>query len=105
MFTLIDMILIRPLKDKTFNQKHVVLDEEKNKDKDPMKDEMETKVETEKVAFEIQKAIVEHVPENIDVPYSKGDTIYFHKGRQGVPFRWVKNTYLLKPYDVVGYEI
>jgi hypothetical protein len=105
MFALLETILIRPLKDKTYSQKQVVLDDEKNKGKDPMKDEMETKVATTKVAYEIQKAVVEYKPDNIEVPYDVGDTIYYHKNRQGVPFRWVKNTFLLKPYDVVGYEV
>lgn len=105
MFALLETLLIRPLKDKTYNQKQVVLDDEKNKDKDPMKDEMETKVATTKVAYEVQKAIVEYIPDVIDVPYEVGNTVYFYKNRQGVPFRWVKNTFLLKPYDVIGYEI
>ena len=105
MFKLIETILIRPLRNKTYNQKQVVLDEEKNKDKDPQKDEMETKVINNKVSFEVQKAIVEYVPENIDVAYEVRDTVYYYKSRQGVPFRWVKNTFLLKPYDVIGYEM
>lgn len=105
MFTLIETILIRPLKDKTYNQKQVVLDDEANEGKDPVKDEMEIKTINNKVAFEVQKAIVEHVPENIETPYNLGDTIYYYKSRQGVPFRWVKNTFLLKPYDVIGYEM
>ena len=75
MFKLIDTILIRPLRDKTYNQKQIVLDDEANKGKDPVKDEMETKTVNNKVAFEIQKAVVEHIPVEIVVPYSEGETI------------------------------
>jgi len=101
---LLDTILIKPLKEKTYTQQQVALDDEKNKGKDPIKDDMDIKHISKKIPYEIQKAVVVQIAHSLTVPYFPGDVVYYYTSRKGIPYRWVKDTYLVKSYDIIGYE-
>jgi hypothetical protein len=98
---LLNEILVKPLKDKKYKQVQYFPDKEKNKDLDNI---TEIKEVVNEVSYEVQRAIVVHMPENSAVGYDIGDVIYYYKSRPGVPFRYLKGTYLIKPYDIIGYE-
>lgn len=103
---LTDGVLIKPFKNKTYTQRQadVNYNSEKNKDKDPQKDVMEVEYVVNKVSYEIQKATVVDLAPTLNVPYNIGDIVYYYVSRKGVPYRWVKDTHIVKPYDIIGYE-
>ena len=65
-------LLIKPLKQRARIVETIELDDEKNKDKDPIKDEMETKKVKSKAPFEIQLA---EVLASGDVQYPAGTPV------------------------------
>ena len=93
-------ILVRPFKEKTCTQIQTVLDDEANKDKGPT-DLMETKEVEEEVAYDIQKAKIIQVAPGIG-GMEVGDIIYFPATLRMIPFEWIKNTFVMKPHDVIG---
>ena len=91
-------LLIKPLKQRARTVETIELDDEKNKDKDPIKDEMETKKVKSKAPFEIQLAevVASGAPE-----YPIGTKIVYSI-RFAQEFDLFKNTFMLANYDVKG---
>ena len=91
-------LLIKPLKMRSRMVENIVLDEEANKDLDPLKDEVKTKKIKEKAPFEVQLATViassdEDYPIGSVVVYS----IKFVK-----EFDLFKAAFLVSNYDLYG---
>jgi len=70
-------LLIKPLRMRTRTVENIVMDDEKNGDKDPLKDEMETKVIKEKAPWEVQLATVVAVNDADNTLYKIGDTVVY----------------------------
>ena len=91
-------LLIKPFKHRTRIVETIELDEEKNKDKDPLKDEMETKKVKSRAPYEIQLA---EVVSSGDANFPVG-TIVVYSVKFVKEFDLFKNTFLLSNYDVQG---
>lgn len=91
-------LLIKPFKYRSRTVTNIVLDDEKNKDKDPLKDEMETKVEKVKAPYEIQLA---EVLSSGDNRYPMGSVIVYSI-KFVREFDLFKNTFLISNHDVHG---
>jgi len=85
---------------RTFNTNYTVLDEEKNKGKDPMKDEMETKVVKKKVKYNFQVARVIGTPDS-ETTLCAGDRILVDF-RSCVELDGYKDIYLVNKYSSIG---
>ena len=94
-------LLIKPLRMRTRTVETIELDEEKNKDKDPIKDEMETKKVKSKAPFEIQLAEVVAVPKENTTGYNIGDTIVYSV-KFVKEFDLFKGVFLISTYDLQG---
>lgn len=76
----------------------IVLDEEKNKDKDPLKDEMETMKVKEKAPYEVQLATV---IASADEDYPIGTTVVYSI-KFVKEFDLFKQAFLVSNYDLYG---
>ena len=93
-------VLVSPHKIRTYKETHPVLDDEKNKDKDPLKDEMEVKMVTEDINYRFQRATVLRTPAD-ETRFKVGDEIIYNVGALQ-DFDVFKGVSVLKKYDVVA---
>lgn len=95
------LAVVKLYKERSFKQKQTVLDEEKNKGKDPKKDIMSLKTTENKVRYNIQTVEVLSVDPTNNLKVEVGDVILvdFRKLKE---FDLYKNTYLIGLYDVIG---
>ena len=91
-------LLIKPLRMRTRTVETIELDEEANKDLDPIKDEMKTKKVKSKAPYEIQLA---EVMSSGDATYPVG-TVIAYSIKFVKEFDLFKNTFLMSNYDVQG---
>jgi nitrogenase subunit NifH len=95
-------LLIKPLRERSRMVENIVLDDEKNKDKDPLKDEMETKKVKERAPYEVQLATV---LASGDPEYPVGCTVVYSM-KFVKDFDLFKKVYLVSNYDLYGkYEV
>ena len=98
-------LLVEPMRMRTRNVETIELDEEKNKEKDPLKDEMEVKKVQTKAPFEIQLATVIAVPKDNRTGYEVGNTIVYSV-KFVKEFDLFKKTFLISLHDIHGeYEL
>ena len=91
-------LLIKPLRPRTRTVETIELDDEKNKDKDPIKDEMETKKVKSKAPYEMQLAEV--IASGVD-GYEVGSTIVYSL-KFVKEFDLFKGALLLSAHDIQG---
>jgi hypothetical protein len=99
-FTPLDKLVVTFDKYRTYSTEYTVLDQEKNKGKDPLKDEMETKVVNKKVKYNHQVAIVVATPDS-EKDIVAGDKLLVDF-RSCMPIDGYKDLYLITKYNVVG---
>lgn len=98
-------VLIEPMRMRTRTVETIELDEEANKDLDPMKDEMKTKKVKSKAPFEYQLATVVAVPKENNTGYNIGDTIVYSV-KFVKEFDLFKKAFLISLHDIFGeYEL
>lgn len=98
-------LLIKPLRMRKRTVETVELDDEKNKDKDPLKDEMEIKKVKSKAPYEMQLGEIVSVPRNNNTGYNIGDIIVYSV-KFVKEFDLFKEAFLLSTYDIQGeYEL
>ncbi|MHA1198109.1 MAG: hypothetical protein ACTSQF_01945 [Candidatus Heimdallarchaeaceae archaeon] len=93
-------VLISPERIRTYKQEQVVLDDEKNKDLDPLNDEMQVKTVIETINYRFQKATVLQIPDG-EVRVKVGDQIVYNVGSLQ-DFDLFKGVSVLKKYDIVA---
>lgn len=91
-------LLIKPFRQRTRTVETIELDEEKNKNKDPLKDEMETKKVKSKAPYEMQLA---EVVVSGDPTYPVGTTVVYSV-KFVKEFDLFKNVFLVSNYDIMG---
>lgn len=96
-----DLVLVKLYKPRTYKQEQKVLDEEKNKGKDPKKDILALKTVEEKVMYNMQQAIVLAIDPNNRLAYEPGDLVIVDV-RKLKDFDLFKDTKLCNLYDVIG---
>jgi len=91
-------LLIKPLKQRARMVENIVLDDEANKDLDPLKDEMQTKRVKEKAPYEMQLATV---LASGDTQYPVGSVVVFSI-KFVKEFDLFKQALLISNYDIQG---
>jgi len=91
-------LLVKPLRQRTRTVETIELDEEKNKNKDPLKDEMETKKVKSKAPYEMQLG---EVVASGDAQYPVGITIVYSV-KFIKEFDLFKQVFLMSNFDVMG---
>ena len=91
-------LLIKPLRQRARMVEQIVLDEEANKDLDPLKDEMQTKKVKEKAPYEMQLA---EVLASGDPAYPVVSTVVFSI-KFVKEFDLFKGSLLISNYDIQG---
>jgi len=96
-----DLVLVKLYKPRTRKEKQTVLDDEKNRGKDPKKDIMSLKTVEEKVMLNIQTAVILNIDSNNRFGYEVGDIIIvdYHKLKD---FDLFKGAKLCQLYDIMG---
>lgn len=95
-------LLVKPLRHRTRTVETIELDEEKNKDLDPLKDEMQTMKVKSKAPFEMQLA---EVIASGDPAYPVGTTVIYSV-KFVKEFDLFKQVFLMSNFDVQGiYEM
>jgi len=92
-------LLVEPLRMRTRQVETIELDEEANKDLDPLKDEMQTKKVKSKAPYEMQLA---KVVASGDKNFPVGTTIVYSI-KFVIEFDLFKKAFLMSNYDVKGY--
>ena len=91
-------LLVSPLKQRARMVETIELDDEKNKDKDPLKEEMEVKKVKSRAPFEMQLA---EVVASGDAKYPVG-TIIVYSIKFVKEFDMFKNAFLMSNHDIMG---
>lgn len=95
-------VLVHPLKLRTYETTDTVLDEEKNKGKNPMLDEMVTKKKIVTINYAYQKAIILQVAKN--EPRLKIGDIIIYKVSNLIEFDLIPGVSMLKNFEVIAIE-
>ena len=93
-------VLVHPLRLRTYKDEQIVLDDEKNKGKDPLTEEMEVKKVKTDINYRYQKAVVLKVPDD-EVRFQIGDIIVYDVGSLK-EFDLFKGVSVLRKYDIVA---
>ena len=91
-------LLIKPFKHRTRTVTTIELDEEKNKDKDPLKDEMETMKVTSKAPYEMQLGTIIASGD----PLKPVGSVIVYSVKFVKEFDLFKGIFLMSNYDVMG---
>jgi len=96
-----DLVLVKLYKPRTRKEKQTVLDDEKNKGKDPKKDIMALKTVEEKVMYNIQTVVITNISPDNRLKYEVGDVVIvdYHKLKD---FDLYKDVKLCNLYDIFG---
>jgi len=96
-----DLVIVKLYKPRTFKQTQQVLDDEKNKGKDPKKDIMAMKTVETKVRYNFQTVIILAIKPNNGVGLEAGDVclVDFRKLRE---FDLQKDTYITNVYELLA---
>ena len=96
-----DLALVKLYKPRTRKEKQTVLDEEKNKGKDPKKDIMALKTVEEKIMLNIQTVVILNIHPDNRLKYEVGDIVVldYHKLKD---FDLYKDVKVCQLYDILG---
>jgi hypothetical protein len=95
-----DLTLVKLYKPRSRKEKQTVLDDEKNKGKDPKKDIMALKVEETKVMYNIQTAEIVAISK-LNKQYEVGDIVIVDY-RKLKDFDLFKQVSAINTYDIMG---
>ena len=95
-----DKLLIHIPRYRKFKQMDIVLDEEKNKGKDPLKDTMEVKEVEKEFNYKYQEGYVINKANNVDtVEVGSKILVKVHNIDE---FDYIKGVNIIRKYDIVG---
>jgi hypothetical protein len=98
-----ETLIVKPYKERFKKVEQTVLDDEKNKGKDPKKDIMSLKKVTEKVLYNHQRVQVVAAPTDNRLGIVPGDIIVVD-WRKNKEFDLFKKMYMFSMYDIIAKE-